>query len=111
MKIYRYLYRIILHFTSLCRRPFANLHRRGQRTAAHKQQNLSRSLNKRTYDICEIDEQLSQWLTKHGIDEFSQTIILNEGFTYEDFLFNTEKLDLMRLELRLVLQKFNHHLF
>uniref|UniRef100_A0A0A1XN16 Mitogen-activated protein kinase kinase kinase 15 n=1 Tax=Zeugodacus cucurbitae TaxID=28588 RepID=A0A0A1XN16_ZEUCU len=83
------------------RRPFANLHRRPQRATAAKQQNFSRSLNKRTYDISEIDEQLAQWLTTHGIDEFSQTIILNEGFTYEDFVFNTEKLDLMRLELRL----------
>ncbi|XP_054742509.1 mitogen-activated protein kinase kinase kinase 15 [Anastrepha obliqua] len=83
------------------RRPFVALHRRPNRFATHKHHNFNRSLNKRTYGISEIDEQLAQWLTNHDIDEFSQTIILNEGFTYEDFVFNMEKLDLMRLELRL----------
>lgn len=82
------------------RRPFATLHRRPNRTTAQKHHNFHRTLNKRTCGISEIDEQLAQWLTNHDIDEFSQTIILNEGFTYEDFVFNMEKLDLMRLELR-----------
>ncbi|XP_067615428.1 mitogen-activated protein kinase kinase kinase 15 isoform X3 [Eurosta solidaginis] len=80
------------------RRPFITLHRRPNRNSVNKPNNFNRFVNKR---INEIDEQLAQWLTNHDIDEFSQTIILNEGFTYEDFMFNMEKLDLMRLELRL----------
>ena len=48
----------------------------------------------------EDDEQLEEWLTQHDIDEVSKNIILNEGFSYEDFIHNMEKLDLMRLELR-----------
>lgn len=57
-------------------------------------------LNKHHLGLHEVDEQLEQWLTQQDIDEFSKTLILNEGFTFEDFIYNMEKLDLMRLGLR-----------
>ncbi|KAH8343720.1 mitogen-activated protein kinase kinase kinase 15 [Drosophila kikkawai] len=57
-------------------------------------------LNKHNFGLHEVDEQLEQWLTQQDIDEFSKTLILNEGFTFEDFIYNMEKLDLMRLGLR-----------
>lgn len=64
--------------------------------------NTRRQLSKYNFGLHEIDEQLEQWLAQHHIDEFSKTLILNEGFTFEDFIYNMEKLDLMRLGLRLV---------
>lgn len=62
--------------------------------------NPRRQLNKHHFGLHEVDEQLEQWLTQQEIDEFSKTLILNEGFTFEDFIYNMEKLDLMRLGLR-----------
>lgn len=62
--------------------------------------NPRRQLAKHNFGLHEIDEQLEQWLAQHDIDEFSKTLILNEGFTFEDFIYNMEKLDLMRLGLR-----------
>ncbi|XP_022216186.2 mitogen-activated protein kinase kinase kinase 15 [Drosophila obscura] len=62
--------------------------------------NARRQLNKHNFGLHEVDEQLEQWLTQQDIDEFSKTLILNEGFTFEDFIYNMEKLDLMRLGLR-----------
>nr|AAO00972.1 Pk92B-PA [Drosophila erecta] len=62
--------------------------------------NPRRQLNKHHFGLHEIDEQLEQWLTQQEIDEFSKTLILNEGFTFDDFIYNMEKLDLMRLGLR-----------
>ncbi|ALC47336.1 Pk92B [Drosophila busckii] len=62
--------------------------------------NPRRQLNKHNFGLHEIDEQLEQWLAQHDIDEFSKALILNEGFTFEDFIYNMEKLDLMRLGLR-----------
>ncbi|XP_017863883.1 PREDICTED: mitogen-activated protein kinase kinase kinase 15 [Drosophila arizonae] len=62
--------------------------------------NTRRQLTKYNFGLHEIDEQLEQWLAQHHIDEFSKTLILNEGFTFEDFIYNMEKLDLMRLGLR-----------
>jgi len=62
--------------------------------------NPRRQLTKHNFGLHEIDEQLEQWLVQHDIDDFSKTLILNEGFTFEDFIYNMEKLDLMRLGLR-----------
>ncbi|XP_034487698.1 mitogen-activated protein kinase kinase kinase 15 isoform X3 [Drosophila innubila] len=62
--------------------------------------NPRRQLTKHNFGLHEIDEQLEQWLFQHDIDDFSKTLILNEGFTFEDFIYNMEKLDLMRLGLR-----------
>ncbi|XP_062121953.1 mitogen-activated protein kinase kinase kinase 15 isoform X1 [Drosophila sulfurigaster albostrigata] len=62
--------------------------------------NPRRQLTKHNFGLHEIDEQLEQWLSQHDIDDFSKTLILNEGFTFEDFIYNMEKLDLMRLGLR-----------
>lgn len=62
--------------------------------------NARRQLTKHNFGLHEIDEQLEQWLAQHDIDEFSKSLILNEGFTFEDFIYNMEKLDLMRLGLR-----------
>ncbi|KAM8705382.1 hypothetical protein ACLKA7_009790 [Drosophila subpalustris] len=62
--------------------------------------NPRRQLTKHNFGLHEIDEQLEQWLAQHDIDDFSKTLILNEGFTFEDFIYNMEKLDLMRLGLR-----------
>lgn len=67
--------------------------------------NPRRQLNKHHFGLHEVDEQLEQWLTQQEIDEFSKTLILNEGFTFEDFIYNMEKLDLMRLGLRSVRMK------
>ncbi|KAH8420814.1 hypothetical protein KR222_005631 [Zaprionus bogoriensis] len=71
-------------------------------TAARQTPNANprRQLAKHNFGLHEIDEQLEQWLAQHDIDEFSKTLILNEGFTFEDFIYNMEKLDLMRLGLR-----------
>ena len=62
---------------------------------------------KKTFGLDEVDEQLEQWLTRNSIDEFTKAQILSEGFSLEDFLYNMEKLDLMRLDLRLVYKKTN----
>lgn len=62
--------------------------------------NPRRQLTKHNFGLHEIDEQLEQWLSQHDIDDYSKTLILNEGFTFEDFIYNMEKLDLMRLGLR-----------
>lgn len=74
----------------------------GNAAAARQAQNANprRQLAKHNFGLHEIDEQLEQWLAQHDIDEFSKTLILNEGFTFEDFIYNMEKLDLMRLGLR-----------
>ncbi|KAI8129196.1 Mitogen-activated protein kinase kinase kinase 15 [Lucilia cuprina] len=85
--------------------------RRTKYTASNKKPNrqLKRQFARRsvsnvsTYNggLEEVDEQLEEWLTQHDIDEVSKATILNEGFSYEDFIYNMEKLDLMRLDLRL----------
>lgn len=66
-----------------------------------KRNNLkASSMSKHSYGLHEIDEQLEQWLTLHDIDEYSKTVILNEGFSYIDFIYHMDKLDMMRLDLR-----------
>lgn len=69
----------------------------------YKRQYARRSTsNMSTYNggLEEVDEQLEEWLTQNDIDEVSKATILNEGFSYEDFIYNMDKFDLMRLELR-----------
>ncbi|XP_030374500.1 mitogen-activated protein kinase kinase kinase 15 [Scaptodrosophila lebanonensis] len=68
---------------------------------ANVNSNNIRTLSKHNFGLHEVDEQLEQWLSQHDIDEFSKTVILNEAFTFEDFIYNMEKMDLMRLGLRI----------
>uniref|UniRef100_A0A1A9VVY2 Protein kinase domain-containing protein n=1 Tax=Glossina austeni TaxID=7395 RepID=A0A1A9VVY2_GLOAU len=74
--------------------------KKSNRLYKFKMERRSRSLSN-CNGLEEVDEQLEEWLTQHDIDEISKSIILNEGFSYDDFIYNMEKLDLMRLELRL----------
>ncbi|XP_013114614.2 mitogen-activated protein kinase kinase kinase 15 isoform X2 [Stomoxys calcitrans] len=67
----------------------------------YKRQFARRSVTSYNGGLQEVDEQLEEWLTRNDVDEVSKNIILNEGFSYEDFIYNMEKFDLMRLELRL----------
>lgn len=66
----------------------------------YKRQYARRSISSYSGGLQEVDEQLEEWLTRHDVDEVSKSVILNEGFSYEDFIYNMDKLDLMRLELR-----------
>lgn len=43
---------------------------------------------------------LNEWLIKHGIDPTSRTAILNEAFTFEDFVYEMQKEDLLRIGLK-----------
>lgn len=109
---------LLISFALSCRRTVNGFNKKCHRmspsgagnSAPRPMQNAStrRQLTKQNFGLHEIDEQLEQWLAQHDIDEFSKTLILNEGFTFEDFIYNMEKLDLMRLGLRLVFS-FNFH--
>lgn len=46
------------------------------------------------------DARLNEWLIKHGIDQTSRNAILNEQFTFDDFLFELQKDDLLRIGLK-----------
>lgn len=48
----------------------------------------------------QIDSRLNEWLLRHNIDSTSRNIIFYEEFTYEDFMYNTDKTDLQRLGLK-----------
>lgn len=43
---------------------------------------------------------LNEWLIKQGIDQTSRTVILNEAFTFEDFVYEMQKEDLLRIGLK-----------
>lgn len=47
-----------------------------------------------------FDARLNDWLIKNGIDLTSRNMILNEMFTYEDFVYEMEKVDLLRIGLK-----------
>lgn len=47
-----------------------------------------------------IDLRLNEWLINNNIDSTSRTIILGELFTYNDFLFEMDKSDLLRIGLK-----------
>lgn len=49
-----------------------------------------------------VDSQLSDWLIKHNIDKTSRDIILNEQFSFVDFVYHMEKSDLHRIGLKYV---------
>lgn len=47
-----------------------------------------------------IDSKLNDWLIRNNVDPISRNIIFAEDFTYEDFVYNLEKSDLLRLNLK-----------
>lgn len=47
-----------------------------------------------------IDTQLNEWLIKQNIDKTSRDIILNEQFSFTDFVHHMEKTDLHRIGLK-----------
>lgn len=47
-----------------------------------------------------IDTRLNEFLIKHGIDGRSRNIIFSEDFTYEDFVYDLERTDLLRIGLK-----------
>lgn len=46
------------------------------------------------------DLRLDEWLIKNNVDSVSRNIILNELFTYEDFIYEMEKEDLHQIGLK-----------
>lgn len=46
------------------------------------------------------DARLNEWLIKLGIEQTSRNAILNELFTFDDFLFELQKDDLLRIGLK-----------
>lgn len=51
-------------------------------------------------DNSAIDTQLADWLVKNNIDFTTRQIILSELFTFDNFLYATEKDDIRRLGLK-----------
>lgn len=47
-----------------------------------------------------IDTRLSEWLCRHSIDSTSRQIIFSEDFTYQDFVYDMDKSDLLRIGLK-----------
>lgn len=47
-----------------------------------------------------IDSKLNDWLIRNNVDNVSRSIIFAEDFTYEDFVYNLDKSDLLRLNLK-----------
>ncbi|XP_037046666.1 mitogen-activated protein kinase kinase kinase 15 isoform X3 [Bradysia coprophila] len=47
-----------------------------------------------------IDSKLNDWLIRNNVDSVSRNIIFSEDFTYEDFVYNLDKSDLLRLNLK-----------
>lgn len=47
-----------------------------------------------------IDTRLNEWLIRANIDVTSRTIIFNEDFSYEDFVYDLDKNDLHRIGLK-----------
>lgn len=68
---------------------------------------LSTVANRRMHDsfmrgaaTTSIDIRLNDWLIKHSVDLTSRTIIFNEEFTYEDFVYDLDKHELHRIGLK-----------
>lgn len=64
-----------------------------------KQNNLN------TSSKCELmsdnyDRALAEWLNNQNVDSKSKNIILTEEFTFDDFIYETDKEDIRRLGLR-----------
>lgn len=47
-----------------------------------------------------IDLRLNEWLVKNNVDITTRTIIFNEEFSYEDFVYDLDKNDLHRIGLK-----------
>lgn len=46
------------------------------------------------------DPKLIEWLVRHGFDEESRNVVANADFTYEDFIYESDKDDVRRIGLR-----------
>lgn len=46
------------------------------------------------------DPRLLEWLNRHGFDDESKTAVANADFTYEDFIYESDKDDIRRIGLR-----------
>lgn len=49
------------------------------------------------------DIKLSDWLIRYGFDEESRQMVSNADFTYEDFIYETDKDDIRRIGLRQIM--------
>jgi hypothetical protein len=47
-----------------------------------------------------LDQRVIEWLIRHGFDEESKAVLANADFTYEDFIYETDKDDIRRIGLR-----------
>lgn len=46
------------------------------------------------------DARVTDWLLRHGFDEESRAVVTSADFTYEDFIYESEKDDIRRIGLR-----------
>lgn len=46
------------------------------------------------------DPRLTEWINRHGFDDESKSLIANADFTYEDFIYESDKDDVRRIGLR-----------
>lgn len=46
------------------------------------------------------DVRLTEWIVRHGFDEESRAVVTNADFTYEDFIYESDKDDIRRIGLR-----------
>lgn len=46
------------------------------------------------------DPRLIEWISRHGFDDESKSFIANADFTYEDFIYESDKDDIRRIGLR-----------
>lgn len=77
----------------ICRSPRQELCANAQRRRQEQSSSPSSS-------SASIDLQLNEWLIINNIDSTSRSIILGELFTFDDFLFEMDKSDLLRIGLK-----------
>jgi hypothetical protein len=72
------------------------------KVVTRKNSNISINQQKNSRPIIKVnpDLKLNDWLLRNGIDDDSRIYILNADFSYEDFLFESDKEDLRRIGLR-----------
>ncbi len=73
----------------------------GNRVVVRKNSNVS---TKSSRPILKVnpDLKLNEWLQKNGVDDDTRIQILNADFSYEDFLYESDKEDVRRIGLRWV---------
>lgn len=54
------------------------------------------------------DSRLIDWLLRHGFDDESRVVVSSADFTYEDFIYESDKDDIKRIGLRWTLNRPRH---